>query len=189
MKLGEGRERRDAEAILTVINHQHRRERLRDLESEGSKEAQRQMRWPQCPQPCRPGPRAALWTSSLLSLLLTSQSLCPIIEKSVVFPSTRTQTFWVRLLTVNDTKGSAGPAPPLPTRNLPSRGESLARHPLCQGQCRRRPSDKQGGVLFSSVQFSRSVGFASLRPPLTPGSMPGLPVPHHLPELAQTHTH
>ena len=56
MKLGEGRERQDAEAILRVINHQRRRERLRDLESKGSKEAQRQMRWPQCPQPCRPGP-------------------------------------------------------------------------------------------------------------------------------------
>ena len=38
MKLGEGRGRRDAEAILRVISHQHRTERLRDLESEGAKE-------------------------------------------------------------------------------------------------------------------------------------------------------
>ena len=111
------------------------------------------MRRPESPQPCRPAPRAALWTGSLLSLLLIPQSLPPIIEKGVVFPSTRTQTIWVRLLTVNDTKGSAGPALPLPTANLSSAGESLAGHPVCQGQRRNRPSDKQGGDLqFSSVQ-------------------------------------
>ena len=139
------------------------------------------MRRPESPQACRPGPRAALWTGSLLSLLLIPQSLPPIIEKGVVFPSTRTQTIWVRLLSVNDTKGSAGPALPLPTANLSSAGESLAGHPVCQGQHRNRPSDKQGGdfaVQFSSVTQS----CPTLCHPMD-CSMPGLPVHHHLRSL------
>ena len=46
------------------------------------------------------------------------------------------------------------------------------------------------GSNASLLLFSRSVMFDSLQPQgLCDPSMPGLPVPHHLPKFAQVHVH